>query len=90
MGTPQALAARAVTPQREPGAQPGWLRWLFGDVALGQGVQRAIVWGALALVMALAAAIIVERVARRGPPAPAQAARRSRGLGHRIMAPSGE
>jgi len=77
------------TPQREPGAQPGWLRWLFGDVALGQGVQRAIVWGALALVMALAAAIIVNelRVAgllrRRRPHAAAAAL----GTG---MGPTGE
>lgn len=50
------------TPQREPGARPGWLRWLFGDVALGQGVQRAIVWGALTLVVALAAAIVVNEL----------------------------
>lgn len=50
------------TPRRERAAQPPWLHWLFGDVTLGQGVQRAIVWGALALVMALAAAIIVNEL----------------------------
>ncbi len=68
------------TPHREPGVQPRWLHWLFGDATLGQGLQRAIVWGALALVTALAAAIIVNelRVAgllrRRVPRAAAAAA----------------
>jgi len=54
------------TPHRERGVRPDWLHWLLGDVSLGQGVQRAIVWGALALLTALAAAILVNELRLAG------------------------
>ncbi|HYM29545.1 MAG TPA: hypothetical protein VET66_15450, partial [Steroidobacteraceae bacterium] len=79
----------------EPGAQPGWLHWLLGDVALGQGVQRAIVWGTLALLTGLAAAIIVNelRVAgllrRRAPRAALVAAYAARSGEGDALAPAG-
>jgi len=40
----------------------GWLRRLIGEVSLPQAILKAIVWSALALVAALAAAIIVNEL----------------------------
>jgi hypothetical protein len=50
------------TPRPEPQADRGWLRWLFGEEGLSQGVLQGIVWAALAVVIALAGAIIVNEL----------------------------
>lgn len=62
-------------PQR---ADPGWLRRMIADLGLSQVVLEGIVWGALLLVMVLAAAVVMNelRVAgifKRRHPAPRSA-----------------
>ena len=41
---------------------PGWLRQLFNDVSVPRAVMKAIVWGALGLVVALGGAIVVNEL----------------------------
>ena len=49
-----------LTPQaREEG---GWWRRVFGDVQLERAVLRAIVWGSLALMVALAVAVVLNEL----------------------------
>ncbi|HUE48776.1 MAG TPA: hypothetical protein VMO54_06185 [Steroidobacteraceae bacterium] len=62
-------------PQR---ADPGWLRRMIADSGLSQAVLDGIVWGALVLVMVLAAAVVMNelRIAgifKRRHPAPRSA-----------------
>ena len=49
-----------------PPQERGWWRWLFGDVHLAQGVMKAIVWGSLALVIALAVAVVFNELRLAG------------------------
>ncbi len=49
-----------------PAQQGGWWRRLFGEVHLGQGVVKAIVWGSLALVVALALAVVLNELRLAG------------------------
>ena len=48
-------------PRPQP-TDPGWLRRLFGDVSLSQALREAIVWGALATLIGLAGAIVVNEL----------------------------
>ncbi|HEY0767709.1 MAG TPA: DUF4129 domain-containing protein [Steroidobacteraceae bacterium] len=69
---------REVLTPRPQGANQGWLRRVIGDLGLSQTVLEGIVWGALLLVIALAAAVVVNelRIAgllKRWKPAPARA-----------------
>lgn len=49
------------TPRPQP-TKGGWLRRLFADVGLPQALLQAISWGALALLIALAGAIVVNEL----------------------------
>src|ERR1700732_3091542 len=81
---------REVLTQRPPEQDSGWLRRLMGNVNLPQAVLRAISWSALAAVIALAAAIVVNelRVAGLFAPSRRRAARAARG-GAATPAPPG-
>jgi len=49
-----------------PNDERGWWRRLLGDIHLAQGVKQAIVWGSLALVMALAVAVVLNELRLAG------------------------
>jgi hypothetical protein len=49
-----------------PVEERGWWRRLFGDVHFSQGVMQAIVWGSLALVLALAVAVVLNELRLAG------------------------
>jgi hypothetical protein len=54
---------REVLARRPPGQEdPGWLRRLIGDLGVSQAVLEASVWGALAVVIALATTIVVNEL----------------------------
>ena len=75
---------REVLARRPPEEDSGWLRRLMGDISLPQALLRVITWSALAVVIALAAAIVVNelriaglfgRSRRRAAPAASATAR---------------
>jgi hypothetical protein len=65
---------------RPPNADDNWLRRLFGETALSQAVLEAITWVALAIIVLLAAAIVVNELRVAGV-LPSRRARTARGAG---------
>ena len=53
---------REVLARRPPEEDSGWLKRLIGDISLPQALLRVIAWSALAVVIALAAAIVVNEL----------------------------
>jgi hypothetical protein len=49
-----------------PSQERGWWRWLFGDAHLAPGLTKAIVWGSLTFVIALAVAVVLNELRLAG------------------------